>query len=665
MKTLRKWNDRRPLRKWQAQAIRRFYALNKKDFLAVGTPGSGKTDYALKIAHDLLTDGKIERVVVVAPTEHLKRQWAESAARCGIDIDPDWTNANGCEAKDYFGAAVTYQQVSYAPDLYDLNCSRPTLVIFDEIHHAGDGLDWGDKLRVAFGNAVHRLALSGTPFRNDENQIPFVSYENRRSRADFTYGYGEALADGVCRPIYFPTIEGEVAWIRGSGERVNHSLLDDLSRQKAAERLRAALDAGGKWLSDVLQEADSRLTEMRLEGHSDAAGLVIAIDQYHARKIAKLLKVITNEEPTIAISDEENSSRQIQEFARRGNQKRWIVAVKMVSEGVDIPRLRVGVYATTVLSELFFRQAVGRFVRVIPGLDEQSAAFYLPADATLIRHALAIKEERDHYLPEIIRAEKPLPMVSPNFQDASQFASNALNAANENIDRNGRADDNESDYPFGNTNDDTNDGDSTTGEVGQPVSENLNMGLNNGSPAINNNTAAGGASRQFIVPLFSEARAHDTIFDGARFSSDELVQAETIGRELGVKIPRAQVAAIIRRAASADSSPNAFTGETFASSNLNPRESAPPSSSVSSQQTERVSSLKSERKDKLRKQINQFANKLARLTGGEYDAVHRRWIQEMDGKPNREATEDELKDKLLWLQNQISEVYRGGQLNDR
>lgn len=110
MKTLRKWDDERPLRKWQAQAIRRFYALNKRDFLTVGTPGSGKTDYALKIAHDLSTDGKIERVVVVAPTEHLKRQWAESAARCGIDIDPDWTNANGCEAKDYFGAAVTYQQ---------------------------------------------------------------------------------------------------------------------------------------------------------------------------------------------------------------------------------------------------------------------------------------------------------------------------------------------------------------------------------------------------------------------------------------------------------------------------------------------------------------------------------------------------------------------------
>ena len=40
----------------------------------------------------------------------------------------------------------------------------------------------------------------------------------------------------------------------------------------------------------------------------------------------------------------------------------------MVSEGVDIPRLRVGVFATTTTTELFFRQAVGRLVRWTPGV---------------------------------------------------------------------------------------------------------------------------------------------------------------------------------------------------------------------------------------------------------------------------------------------------------
>ena len=99
---------------------------------------------ALLIAYHLL-EGVIERVVIVTPTEHLKRQWAEAAALIGIDIDCAWANASGRESSDYFGVAVTYHQVGFAPDLYDLNCRRKTLVIFDEIHHAGDSLDWGDQ----------------------------------------------------------------------------------------------------------------------------------------------------------------------------------------------------------------------------------------------------------------------------------------------------------------------------------------------------------------------------------------------------------------------------------------------------------------------------------------------------------------------------------------
>jgi type I site-specific restriction endonuclease len=75
----------------------------------------------------------------------------------------------------------------------------------------------------------------------------------------------------------------------------------------------------------------------------------------------------------------------------------------MISEGVDIPRLRVGIYATNVISELFFRQAVGRFVRFTPGIEEQSAYLYIPADAQLVEYATAIMEERDHQLMEEMR----------------------------------------------------------------------------------------------------------------------------------------------------------------------------------------------------------------------------------------------------------------------
>jgi hypothetical protein len=70
----------------------------------------------------------------------------------------------------------------------------------------------------------------------------------------------------------------------------------------------------------------------------------------------------------------------------------------MVSEGVDIPRLRVGVFATTTSTELFFRQAVGRFVRWQMGRPSQKAYVYIPDDPRLRTHAFEIAEARRHVL---------------------------------------------------------------------------------------------------------------------------------------------------------------------------------------------------------------------------------------------------------------------------
>ncbi|MBR7503214.1 ATP-dependent helicase, partial [Mycobacterium tuberculosis] len=83
-----------------------------------------------------------------------------------------------------------------------------TLVILDEVHHAGDALSWGDAVREAFGPAVRRLSLTGTPFRSDTSPIPFVTYAPdaegiRTSVADYSYGYGRALKDSVVRPVLF------------------------------------------------------------------------------------------------------------------------------------------------------------------------------------------------------------------------------------------------------------------------------------------------------------------------------------------------------------------------------------------------------------------------------------------------------------------------------
>ena len=388
-----------PLRPWQEEAFLAISQQSLPNFLAVATPGAGKTRLALRVAHDALTSGRAGRIVVVCPTTHLRGQWAKAAHLEGLQLDPASSNQQGGEAKDFHGLATTYQQVCLEPKRYRSQCLRSkTLVIFDEIHHAGEGKEWGDALQVAFDSAVQRLLLSGTPFRTDENPIPYVRYDSdRRSIADFQYGYPEALRDHVCRPVIFPSYEGELAWT-SRGETVEATFKDGIKKPWRRERLRTAL-LQDRWLGQVIQDADERLSAVRLAGHDRAGGLIIAMSQTHARDIATLVQAITNERALVAVSDDPAANKTIERFAQ--GRQRWLVAVNMVSEGVDIPRLRVGVYASNVLTEMYFRQVVGRFVRVNEhGGQDSKSYLYISQDPTIVQHAKQITEERAHALQE-------------------------------------------------------------------------------------------------------------------------------------------------------------------------------------------------------------------------------------------------------------------------
>ncbi len=399
MKILKPWKLQ--LRKWQSEAfekVKEIYDNGRNDFLCVATPGAGKTIFALRVAHHYLMEKKVERIVIICPTEHLKRQWAESAFKAGFDIDPNFENAKRRETSDYFGVSLTYAQVGRAPVTHLRNCeAKRTLVIFDEIHHLGDDLSWGDAVRRAFEPTVYRLAISGTPFRRDNNPIPFVQYKKSQSVADYTYGYSNAIADNVCRPVYFSAFEGEMEW-RVKNTLYKSTFSEILDKNRASERLRTALDPAGKWLPAVIADADKKLNEIR-SLHPNAGGLLISMDQAHAKNAVKMLEEITGEKPTIVVSDDPKASKKIKKFDKGSD--RWLVAVKMVSEGVDIPRLRVGVYATNIKSELFFRQAVGRFVRNQADLKEQAAYIYIPKDIELVEYAKEIEVERDHYINKI------------------------------------------------------------------------------------------------------------------------------------------------------------------------------------------------------------------------------------------------------------------------
>jgi superfamily II DNA or RNA helicase len=389
------------LRPWQKAALQRFESAAGDDFLAVATPGAGKTTFALTAAiHQLAAPDGPRRLVVVAPTAHLKRQWASAAAAFGLDLDPMWSAADGTPARDMHGIVTTYQQVAGSAAAL-AKVAGGAMVIFDEIHHAGDDRAWGEAVQVAFGGARRRLSLSGTPFRSDTRAIPFLRYELDEARPDFEYGYGEALRDGrVVRPVYFPRTNGHMEWSAPDGSLHAATFDDAIDQVRANQRLRTALSVEGDWLPSVLAAAHQRLVDIR-RTQPDAGGLVIATDQDHARSIADSLEWRFGIRAAVATSDDAGASDRIAAFAR--SDAPWLVAVRMVSEGVDIPRLRVGVYATTTTTELFFRQAVGRLVRWTVGVPAQRSYLFIPDDARLRARAFQIAEVRRHQL----RREEP------------------------------------------------------------------------------------------------------------------------------------------------------------------------------------------------------------------------------------------------------------------
>jgi superfamily II DNA or RNA helicase len=359
-------------------------------FLVSAAPGAGKTRPALEFARAHLNAGAVSSVVVACPTAPLTRQWARAAHDLGIDLAPDADSPK--PPSGFHGVSVTYARVARAPARWARTLPRRTLVIADEAHHLGEDLTWGVTFAKAFEACPRWLLLSGTPFRSDATPIPGVSYDaDGVAEPDVSYSYAEAVADSVCRPVCFVAYDGSLSW-RSGDDVIESSFETVLSTREASRRYRTAISTDlPDGLPRILKEADTKLQGIRRDGHRDAAGLVIAADSEHARRIAKLLREATGRVPVVVLHAEARAAAKLAAFT--ASTDHWIVAVNMVSEGVDIPRLRVGVYATAAKTPLIFRQIVGRFVRTLPRRPVEPSWLYVPADPVLRDHAATIEQE--------------------------------------------------------------------------------------------------------------------------------------------------------------------------------------------------------------------------------------------------------------------------------
>lgn len=386
------------LRAWQVEALDAMASWTEGSFLVNAAPGAGKTRPALEYARRALASGEAQRVVIVCPTAPLTRQWAEAAAVLGVHVVPDSDEL--VPPRDFQGIAVTYARVAATGARWAPQCTPGTLVIADEAHHLGEELAWGQGFSAAFARAQRWLLLSGTPFRSDATAIPGVRYDSEGlAEPDVTYGYADAVRDGVCRPVGFVVYDGTLSW--RSGDDVIEAGFDTvLTGREASRRYRTAISTElPDGLPRILREAHAKLLGIRMAGHKDAGGLVVAADGEHAKQVAKLLREVTGKPPTVVLHTEARAAEKLARFS--SSKDEWIVAVNMVSEGVDIPRLRVGVYASAAKTAMIFRQIVGRFVRTIAGRPPEMSWVYLPADPVLRIHASEVETEVRPFLRRV------------------------------------------------------------------------------------------------------------------------------------------------------------------------------------------------------------------------------------------------------------------------
>jgi superfamily II DNA or RNA helicase len=406
------------LRPWQEQALKKSIQWLVEDghdrhFLINAAPGSGKTIAASVIGKTLIDMGLIDRVIVIAPRSEVVNQWTKDFKTVTGRF---MGKVTGSEKEIEYDVAATWAAIEGLQDAFQAVCRADrTLVICDEHHHAAVEAAWGEGANSAFTDARYVLILTGTPIRSDKKKSVWLAYDDEGAidhpeEGTYTLTYGDAVDLNYCRPATFHRHEGKFNVDLEDGQQVAVSskrpaeLTPELKRipglQRALNFYKLACapqyDADGKtprvdgYQGTMLEWGSAKLNELRYR-MPNAGGLVIAPSISMAEYFVGLIERMEGETPTIVHSQQPHSENKIEAF--RQTEKRWIVSVGMISEGVDISRLRVLIYLPYALTELAFRQAVGRVVRNCGEDDDTRAYVVMPSFETLENYARSVEEE--------------------------------------------------------------------------------------------------------------------------------------------------------------------------------------------------------------------------------------------------------------------------------
>jgi superfamily II DNA or RNA helicase len=414
------------LHTWQIEFIDRFVASAKEQlanppdkkqaFVLNAFPGSGKTWAQLIVLKYLYMEGLIDFIIVCVPSDKLRDDFAEQAMNTfGMNFYAK--RGTKVNTESHQGCVFTYAQLNNPVTVHtiDLWCKQKRVAVSaDEMHHLGLGKKWGPNFFKAFGASAVRLMTSGTPFRSDGDQIPWVRYVNNSIDLSaphaYSYGYGKgrwnpsqsALSDGVVRDVVFHPWDGEVTFtvdIDGTDVPFCHRLSDNLDeiygdqyspgiiRFLKSRRRKFCIECGTlrhpdgtEYVREQIKEAHGKLTQIRRGSHPHAGGLIVCENRTHADAVAKVVAELTGTSPVVVHGEAGDHKKKLKAFQVDTSPSRepWLIAVKMVTEGVDIKHLRVGVYFTVETAPLFWTQVLGRVLRIDPKApkDNQTAHFY-------------------------------------------------------------------------------------------------------------------------------------------------------------------------------------------------------------------------------------------------------------------------------------------------
>lgn len=377
------------LRRWQSRCIEQ--ALDKfrgksNHFLCLATPGAGKTVMAATLTQRLLQLGMIDLVLCFSPSIIVASDFQKALA---LRTQSRMDGLLGSR-----GQSLTYQSMLHLDETFwTLLQTHRVLVIFDEIHHcAGDNLDnanaWGQKIiKHIQGVAAYTIALTGTPWRSDRIPIALSRYcQHNKIHCDFIYGMAQAIQENVCRAPSITLVDNDRILVKCGDKTEKYASFAELL--KLSDCSYQQLIDNDALIVYLLKQSSKKLMQIRKQ-HCDAGGLIVAASVDHAYKIATLLERHMGQRACIATYLDEDAHGNIHTF--RNNTQPWIISVGMVSEGTDIPRLRVCCHLTRVKTELHFRQVLGRVLRMgdIPG----ESYLYLPAEPNLVEYANRVAEE--------------------------------------------------------------------------------------------------------------------------------------------------------------------------------------------------------------------------------------------------------------------------------